>query len=298
MKNEKNSTREFKTTNLILKYLRNPRKMFLFGLGRLIHQIRCIPVENKITKQADLLKQLFNEKSFLLIILDACRYDYFSRRYHKNLDLGCYQKINLKRVWSPASVTFLWIKKCLDGKYDDIKVFSTHPILNSRGIKIHGYKAIDHFNRDNIIDVWDFGWDDKLGTVPPWNVNKAIKDEGLAEKNIVWYLQPHGPWIGKTKLTIPVEEMKSRNEPIEWIVLDKIKKGEFSTELLKKAYEANLELVLNYVNKIMKKWDGDKIIITSDHGEMLGEYGIYFHPTVIKSPELRMVSWLEISKNA
>lgn len=291
--NSKSSTRGFKTASLILKYLRDPKKVFLFGLGGLIHQIRCVFAEGKTIKQDELLKQLFNKESFLLIILDACRYDYFEE-YNKNLELNCCQSI-LRSVWSPASVTFLWVKRCLCGKYDSIKVFSTHPILNSRGITVHGYRALDHFSKRNIIDVWDFGWDDKLGTVPPWNVNKAVKDEGLAEKNIVWYLQPHGPWIGKTSLMIPVEEIKSQNKPIEWIVLDKVKKGEFNIELLKKAYKDNLELVLKYVNKIIKNY-GDKIVITADHGEMLGEYGIWFHPTLIKSPELRIVPWLEINK--
>ncbi|RLI40500.1 hypothetical protein DRO64_08910, partial [Candidatus Bathyarchaeota archaeon] len=62
---------------------------------------------------------------------------------------------------------------------------------------------------------------------------------------------------------------------------------------LREAYRDNLRLVLEYVNKIVKETEGG-IIITSDHGEMLGEYRLFLHPCRIECKILRLVPWLEV----
>jgi len=43
------------------------------------------------------------------------------------------------------------------------------------------------------------------------------------------------------------------------------------------AYKENLRIVLDYVAKLCRKLSGN-IVITSDHGELLGEEGAYEHP--------------------
>ena len=47
---------------------------------------------------------------------------------------------------------------------------------------------------------------------------------------------------------------------------------------LREAYKENLRIVLDYLAKLCKKFSGNKIIITADHGELLGEEGAYEHP--------------------
>ena len=44
------------------------------------------------------------------------------------------------------------------------------------------------------------------------------------------------------------------------------------------AYKENLKIVLSYVVKLCSRLPHKKIAITSDHGELLGEEGIYEHP--------------------
>ena len=50
---------------------------------------------------------------------------------------------------------------------------------------------------------------------------------------------------------------------------------------LEEAYRENLRIVLRYVTKLCSKFlelkPSDKIIVTSDHGELLGEEGVYGH---------------------
>lgn len=67
-------------------------------------------------------------------------------------------------------------------------------------------------------------------------------------------------------------------------------------EGLREIYKSNLEIALRYVTKLVRKLSGH-IVVTADHGEFLGEYGMYGHPPGRKLPELIEVPWLEIDKS-
>jgi len=54
----------------------------------------------------------------------------------------------------------------------------------------------------------------------------------------------------------------------------------YSINKIKKLYEENVILVLKCISEILPKIKG-KVIITSDHGEMLGENGMIGHPMYI-----------------
>jgi arylsulfatase A-like enzyme len=64
------------------------------------------------------------------------------------------------------------------------------------------------------------------------------------------------------------------------------------------AYYANLVLVLRYVKELINYAvsEGvyyDEIVITSDHGDMLGELGLYLHQEY-GLPQLTIVPWLKV----
>ena len=68
-----------------------------------------------------------------------------------------------------------------------------------------------------------------------------------------------------------------------------------------KAYEENLKIVLKHICKIMDEFPNKKILILSDHGFLLGEYGgeyANFNYPIMKQtrrkPEIITVPWLEI----
>ena len=63
---------------------------------------------------------------------------------------------------------------------------------------------------------------------------------------------------------------------------------------LLKAYEMNLRIVLKYVKELTKELSG-RTIITSDHGEMLGENNLYGHFAGSTKEILRIVPWFEIN---
>jgi hypothetical protein len=53
-------------------------------------------------------------------------------------------------------------------------------------------------------------------------------------------------------------------------------------------------MVLEEVEKIIRNSDG-RIIVTSDHGNALGEWGFYGHPRHVPISSIRRVPWAETS---
>ncbi len=234
-------------------------------------------------------RKLFHEDDWdAMIVLDACRYDYFEKVYNDYLD-G-----QLKKARSPASGTAPWLQRVLDGNYPDIQFISTNPRVNSKGVDVLGYNAIEHFPSRNIVDVWDFGWDDELNTVHPKEVVKALKEHGdPSKRHLIWFMQPHGPWIGEPGLAL------SSTRPLEGhdeAIVPMLRSGEVSVEELKEMYESNLRLVMEYVVEAIDLFGKDKkIVVTSDHGELLGEYGSFLHFTYFTVPELREVPYFVVN---
>ena len=131
-----------------------------------------------------------------LIVLDACRYDYFSELYRD------YLRGELKKVISLGSNTLEWSKKSFQEVYSDVIYISANPYINSKG-EVKGFNASNYFFK--VIDVWNWGWNEEFGTVHPKTVNEAVqsvKDDYPNKRFIIHYLQPHEPYLGHN-LRIP-----------------------------------------------------------------------------------------------
>jgi len=270
-----------------------------------IGSLRCL-ITIKPKSQKEKIEELLNEKEFTLIILDACRYDYFKDEYEDFLS-G-----ELERVWSVGRDTFEYAKYIWP-VYHDVTYVSGATAINSvvdesflrgkLGKLYDGYVPRRHFRE--IIDVWDHGWDHSLGTVPPGEVTEAAVNYVDRERLVVHYFQPHAPYIGDHKLIGFIGEdhsgarsLELAQEGVEIDPPDKkiwaaLKEGIIPREELRRAYRSNLRLVLGEVERLIGQLDG-KIVVTSDHGELLGEDGLYAHSRV-NHPKLMEVPWLVLS---
>ncbi len=255
-----------------------------------------------------------------LIVLDACRYDYFEK-IHENF----FQGGSLKKVHSPASNTIEWCKNTFTEKYQKVVYVSTNPYINSV-TEVKGFNAKKYFSE--IFDVWKDGWNTQLGTVHPKTVNKAVakaKSNYPKKRLIIHYLQPHGPYLPLGYMGSDVAGRKfgyGRSKKRYYRIIDFLKAilektigkkmlwklkclfslpptdpidpiiKRFGGRGLKKLYMMNLKIVLKYVKQILKKLDGETII-TADHGELLGENGLFGHPGGLTHSKLITVPWFE-----
>lgn len=248
-----------------------------------------------------------------LIVLDACRYDYFKEVYNDYFD-GCNGE--LTKVISPSTNTIDWLRTVFSGKYKDTVYISANPYINSK-------KTVSDFNAREkfkyIVDVWDKGWDDDLRTVPPKEVNRFFLDNyEKNSKHIVHYMQPHAPylshpvsynkqtiadsgkWGGFIKSTAKKLLGDKRAKRLGRFLGFHPKKlvrqtvEEVGAEKTKSLYKENLQFVLKAVRNVLLSNIGKKTIITADHGELLGENGRFGHEVSDRPKELIEVPWYEL----
>ncbi|KXA90699.1 hypothetical protein AKJ57_03960 [candidate division MSBL1 archaeon SCGC-AAA259A05] len=264
---------------------------------------------------------IMEEEWDILVIVDACRYDYFEKVYRD------YLEGTLRKVTSPATRTSDWLRSVFGNeKFEDVVYISGNPYINSQGIELaDGFNAKNNFYK--VIDVWDYGWNDDLKTVPPEKISKATRMARAKYPNkrlISHFMQPHHPYlsIGPVQkemaniMSRGKENKKTTNKLRNFLgkYMEKIfglkktyklrkalgltQKRELETiarkygnKKLEKLYEKNLRKALEKVSDLVERMPG-KMVVTSDHGELLGEDGCYGH--LSGHEVLKEVPWFEV----
>ena len=217
-----------------------------------------------------------------LLILDACRYDLFKEA---NTISG-----KLSAVQSPASETETFLKRVMDGDtFPDTVYVTANPQVTKIDADFHSLHCL-----------WDTFWDDEHDTVLPEDVTDYVMhiDEEFKDKRlVVHYIQPHMPFIGPTAEDLSQSAFEGgtldnadKSDENVWEMLEK---GNLSKERAWKAYRENLEIALDGIKPLIESLNG-KTVITSDHGNALGEWGIYGHPTGRTIDAITTVPWLEL----
>mgnify|MGYP006281559513 FL=1 len=233
--------------------------------------LRPFLLPNKLKKTVEVMK----EKWDYLIVLDACRYDTFKKITAKKIEGNLHKKNSL------GTHTAEWLINNFPEKNYNIVYVSGTPQVSRVKLKKRLGNENPFFHLE---DVWNWGWDENLGTVHPKTVNKSakkLKDRYPKKRMIIHYLQPHSPFIGKKKIQKNKKRMKWR---------DRVRKKKLSKTKVRKAYESNLRLVTKHVKTLVKNLDG-KIVITSDHGENFGELGLFSHLPAMYMKSLMQIPW-------
>lgn len=266
-------------------------------------------------KEIQSQKELIHNTNWdIVLLLDACRYDYFEKYIYDFVDSG-----ELIKVDSNSTCTGNWLSYTWTGYYPDITYISANPFINSLGVNHGGFDATKHFGK--VIDVWNYGFDKKTGRVEASVVNDTaygIIDTG--GRYIVHYQQPHTPYLflDKKKASNKFRNILNRLIPykLQWKLVERFpslnKKlrrknsyqgiyRDYDDKILKEAYERNLLSVLREVRNIVELYPDRNIIVTADHGELLGEEGRYGHGgkshPILATVPFYIVSQRELSKS-
>ena len=266
-----------------------------------------------------------------LIVLDACRYDFFERLY------DTYLSGDLEKRRSPGSATPEWAAKTFTGDHD-ITYLSANPFVNSLGVPLDQLKwgasceyewaAADHL--DTVVDLWRDAWDDSLGAVPPGAVTERARRHDATDdgRTVVHYLQPHAPYlrrgtgrklkrirdgvdppetdatpgegrsaVGALRKRVERRLGRSRIAMLVGMLVELdpssvLDIGERGLgDTIRWYYEENLRLALAAAADLVESLDG-RVVVTADHGEAFGEHGVWEHHVETHIPPLVEVPWL------
>lgn len=223
-----------------------------------------------------------------LIILDACRYDEFSRCITEHKIEGHLES----RISRGSDTRNFLIENFSSTKRDDVIYVTANPHVNRfLGSNFH-----------SIVPVWRDGWDAQSKTVLPKTVvSYALESmrKNPDKRFIIHFMQPHHPYLGYLRKTTGHPLMKNPPANIytppwnNWYAF----MVTHSVGDLKALYRRNLNLVLDEVERLLR-FLGGKTVITADHGEAFGEsvhplipLKIYEHPPHVMIPTLVRVPW-------
>ena len=227
---------------------------------------------------------IFEDDWDILLILDACRLDLMRELQSEYSFLD-----NLDSRWSVGSTSAEWMENTFidefEGDIRDTIYITANPFSKSE-ITASDFAAVD--------ELWRTQWDSNAGTVRP----RPVTDRGISrwrqstdKRIIVHYMQPHYPFIG-SPLTTNGLDKENWGDVREENVWKMLRDGELSTEQVWGSYRENLQIVLEDVSLLLESIDADKVAITADHGNGLGEFGVYGHPRGICLPSVREVPWV------
>lgn len=290
----------FLTEEQAVKAIKDPKAIPRYVIPRLrgmvINLISPLWLRG-LPSQLDKLDALRSEDEYLLVILDACRYDYFAEVAPRVL------KGDLSMLRTEGHNTFDWGRLCWSGNYPETTYISGAPIINStfedsenREMRdlYRGYRPKEHIRE--IVDVWDFGWDADLKTTPPTEVTDSATSRLSESRLVAHYYQPHAPFVGAERLQpgdVSDLEFSGTDRPSEKDVWESARWGDLSLDRLRELYRANLEWGLAEALRLIEDASHSNVVVTADHGEALGEWGSYAHPRV-DHPMIRKVPWFKV----
>lgn len=241
---------------------------------------------------------VFDDDWDVLVVLDACRTDLMREtldddRWSHEPQWDWAHKWSTR--WSAGSSSEEFMRRSFTDEYAEEMAETAHITAN-----VFSDSELDGESWGELDEVWRHGWDSDRGTTPA----RAVVDSAISswrddeyERMIVWLMQPHAPffeaewsWTGKTLDRAQSEWGSSDAQKTIW---NRMRDGEVSRETVWDAYRDNLEYALDEVGRLLASIDAETVAVTSDHGNGLGERGIYGHPTGVASPELRKVPWIE-----
>lgn len=259
-----------------LRYVRNiGSDIAVTGLSHLLVDAGFNPGESIWEREWD-----------VLVVLDACRVDLMREIAHEYPFVGVVGEFT-----SLASKSSDWLLRTFDEAHAEDVRRTAYVTGNPYTAKVD--LPVEPAVHD---EVWRYAWDDDLHTVPPRPMTDRAIDTWRGrgdefDRMVVHYMQPHGPFVDHPDIG-------------EYGTPDDFGEGfgnlwgrtgiarELPRETIWRAYRDNLRLVMDDVSLLLSNLAAEEVVLTADHGNAVGEWGVYGHPADVLLPCIRNVPWV------
>lgn len=241
----------------------------------------------------------------LLVVLDTCRIDALQEIK------GEYDFLNkIGSRWSVGSTSKEWIEQTFVNEFQE-KIRGTayitgNPFSDTLAGKrktfdygattedtwLENSDILSNLIRSNMVSQTNFGHIEFLKTGEFRTINprpitdhtvKAARSEKF-DRTIAHYMQPHTPYYSSSNTYDELVEY-------EKYPFKAIRNGKTTKKEVWDAYLDNLRYVLDDIKLLLNNVDGE-VIITADHGELFGEWGMYYHHAGNIHPAVKKVPWV------
>lgn len=250
------------------------------------------------TKHRPVGRNIYSAEWDICIVLDSARYDMLRDALTERATAA-----QTDAVWSRGSITTEWLSQTFRSPYEqaiaDTTLVTASPhsqtvfgdgdwLTNSGsvGVPYPANPAVGLDAFDGVHELWR-SHAGEHGAVGPATMRDATIEahQQAGGRVVAHWLQPHEPFIA------PDAEIVGGG-PTETNVWDGLNSGRYEAEEVWQSYRATLDWGLDYVFDVLESVDAD-VLITADHGNAMGELGVYGHPFGWLQPAVRRVPWLE-----
>ncbi len=272
----------------------------------ILEQVYRLPV-TLWNSQHTIGTNIFDREWDVLIILDTCRVDAMQEVKNE------YSFINdIDTVTSVGGSTFEWTARTFDKQHinqikDTVLINGQNSVYQVLGEKQQQtnekhllFRALRFYPTVEITELkkhepvfkykrWGGQGPTNLTakTPPRYVTERAIETsrQNNHDRLIIHYLQPHSPWVANA-----LKEDRDLNEYEDdwWGYLTKT--GDVET--VWQSYLDDLRYVLDDIELLLENIAAEKVVISADHGEAFGEYGILGHKIGSIHPKIRKVPWV------
>lgn len=262
------------------KYSFYPKVQEIRGSTRLLAVLEDLSMLNYPCVNEDRSESVFEREWDNLVILDACRHD-------------LYEEVNgsTESRISVASCTPDFIRTTFsEGDFSDVVLVTANPWFSPETLPdIIDRKSPFH----TIFHSYQDKWNEEERVVLPEGIVEDVRTAKKLfpdKKLLIHFMQPHQPFIGKEigsggHKKAPPELKQDLNN-----IWTEAEQGIHNSKEIWQAYKHNLEYSMPKVEELVEKLEG-KTVITSDHGNLVGEGGLYGHPCGKNYEALRKVPW-------
>jgi len=251
---------------------------------------------------------VFSEDWDLLLILDCCRVDGIKAVANE------YDFITeVDSRTSVGSATSEWVSQTFHSKYRD-EVASTAYLSgngHSRKVLEEGFEpeynrnagfaptawgTVDASELGYLEHVWEYANYFESGAGKAYVDPQLMTDRAIEfcrnqadnyDRVILHYIPPHPPYIGHAH-----RDGRDELHDYEWSPWSFMRDGG-SFDTVWDIYLSEVRSSLNAIEVLLSNVDAEKVVISADHGEAMGEYGLYSHPEGAIHPKVKRVPWVE-----